>query len=104
MAKRITQLTGQRVPDPVISNAKTIGDLYHAMRARDKPKKLARTEQLQKVQLELPNVAVYSRRQTNVHKEKRVGRWKVIEAEFEARGMPATGQNKLRRLEEVRQE
>jgi hypothetical protein len=79
-------------------------DLYNAMRVRDKPKKLARTEQMRKVQVELPNVTVHSNRQTIVHKEKRVGRWKVIEAEFEARGLPVTQQNRLQRQEAIRQE
>ena len=40
---------------------------------------------------QLPNVTLYSHRVTPVHKEKMVGRWKVIEKELQKRDLPAIG-------------
>lgn len=85
------QLTGRRVPDPILSNVKTVADLHEALKVKQKPKKLAQSKELQQVGIEVPNVKVHERRQTVVHKEKRVGRWKVIEAELEARDLPVLG-------------
>ncbi|KAK5169662.1 uncharacterized protein LTR77_005640 [Saxophila tyrrhenica] len=91
IAKRITQLTGRRISDPVISNATTVQDLFDAIKIKEKPKKLARTEELQTLRIELPNVEVHPKRRSVIDKEKRVGRWKVIEAELEARDLPVKG-------------
>ena len=85
------QLTGHRIPDPVISNANTLADLHNAFKAKEKPKKLVQTEQMQRLKTELPNVTVHHRRQTPIDKEKEVGRWKVIEDELIARDLPVTG-------------
>jgi len=42
-----------------------------------------------------PNVMVLTRRETPVDKEKEVGRWKVIERELQARGLPVLGHKSL---------
>lgn len=42
-----------------------------------------------------PNVMVLSRRETAVDKEKELGRWKVIERELRARGLPVLGHKVL---------
>ncbi|KAJ4516483.1 hypothetical protein HRR83_001817 [Exophiala dermatitidis] len=42
-----------------------------------------------------PNVMVLSRRETPVDKEKELGRWKVIERELRARGLPVLGHKVL---------
>jgi len=39
----------------------------------------------------LPNVSVFAKRVTPIHKEKSIGRWKLIEKELEARELPVTG-------------
>ena len=39
----------------------------------------------------LPNVRILPRRETPIDKEKRVGRWKVIEEELRDRGLPVLG-------------
>ena len=39
----------------------------------------------------LPNVKIMGKRQTPVHKEKAIGRWKVIEKELQSRGLPVPG-------------
>lgn len=85
------QLTGHRIPDPVISNANTLRDLYSSLKVKEKPKKLAHTEQLKQLDLQAPNVRVHTKRETPIHKEKRIGRWKIIEEELIARDLPVTG-------------
>ena len=87
------QLTGCRLPDPAISAAKTLADLYYAFRTKEKPKKLVETPQLQRLNEQLSNVTIHSSRRTYVHKEKAVGRWKVIENELIARDLPIFGTN-----------
>jgi hypothetical protein len=89
--KRTLQLTGKRLPDPVISTATTLADLYAAYKTPAPPKKLAHTPQIQQLKVELPNVSVHARRQTPIDKERKIGRWKVIEDELRARGLPVTG-------------
>ncbi len=56
-----------------------------------KAKKLADSEQLQALKADIPNVTVHPNRQTVIHKEKAVGRWKVIEEELMKRDLPVTG-------------
>ena len=90
LVKRMLQITGYRIPDPVISAANTLRDLHTAFKTKEKPKKLAQTEQLQQLK-GAPNVAVHASRRTPIHKEKAVGRWKVIEEELIARDLPVTG-------------
>ena len=38
-----------------------------------------------------PNATVHASRRTPIHKDKEVGRWKVIENELVSRGLPVTG-------------
>ena len=85
------QLTGHRIPDLVISNANTLLDLHNSFKAKEKPKKLAYSEELQRLKTEIPNVAVHATRRTPIQKEKEVGRWKLIEDELVARDLPVTG-------------
>jgi len=65
--------------------------LYNVYKAKEKPKKLAQTPQLQKLKVNVPNVSVHSRRQTPIDKERQIGRWKVIEEELIKRDLPVTG-------------
>jgi len=88
IVKRIMQMTGHRIPDPAISNARTIGDLYNPLKTREPAKKLVDTPELTKVNQNAPNVIVHSRRRTTIHKEKAIGRWKIIEDELIARDLP----------------
>jgi hypothetical protein len=57
------------------------------------PKARKVTEALEQIEAldELPNVKIYNRRVTPIDQEKSVGRWKVIEAELEKRGLPVIG-------------
>ena len=91
ISKRTMQLTGHRIPDFTMSKVNTLSDLHSAFKAKEKPKKLSQTPQLQKLKVEIPNVTVHATRRTPIHKEKEVGRWKVIEDELRLRDLPVTG-------------
>jgi hypothetical protein len=91
--KRISQLTGHRIPDPVINSAQSLVPIYEHLMAQDsnKPKKVGDQILANKDLVNLPNVHFMPRRETPVDRDKRVGRWKVIEAELESKGLPVLG-------------
>ena len=68
-----------------------MADLYNVLITPEPPKKLARTAEMRLLSENAPNVQVHSKRQTPIHKEKAVGRWKLIEEELIARDLPVTG-------------
>lgn len=89
--KRVTQLTGHRLPDPVMTSATSMSDLYLAFKIKPQPKKLADERRMHKLNLDVPNITVHPVRQTPIHKDREVGRWKVIEQELINKGLPITG-------------
>jgi hypothetical protein len=80
------QLTGKRVSDISLSRATNIQQLYTAFATKETPQKLYDTEQLQKLD-DAPNVQVHKTRRTRMHKDQTIGRWKLIEEEYELRGI-----------------
>lgn len=77
----------------MISRSKTWETLIDAI-GKDigpKPKNIAETLSMKENLAHLPNLKIMGRRETPVDKEKEVGRWKVIEAELEERGLPVLG-------------
>ena len=88
--KRVMQLTGTRIPDPVIADIKNTKLLLSHLVKKPKPKKLVENLRASEV-ADLPNVQILERRYTFVHKERELGRWKVIEQELEKRGLPIPG-------------
>ncbi|KFY59076.1 hypothetical protein V496_05807 [Pseudogymnoascus sp. VKM F-4515 (FW-2607)] len=89
--KRVLQLTGIRLSDSNINASKNASDLLGFMATPPKPKKVIEALAQRHTLFDLPNVKVHARRVTPVDKEKSVGRWKVIEKELEARGLPVLG-------------
>jgi hypothetical protein len=85
------QLTGKRLSDPAISTSTTLADLYNHLVVKPKPKKLVQTKEIHKLKVNNPNVTVHRTRQTPIHKERAVGRWKVIEEELVKRDLPVIG-------------
>lgn len=79
------------MPDAAIRSAKTAQTLLSHLVTPPKPRKLIDALAQQEDLLNLPNVRVYSQRITPIDREKEVGRWKLIEKELEARGLPVTG-------------
>jgi hypothetical protein len=84
------QLTGRRIPDPDIASIKNSRGLCGHLVRKPKAKKLAETLRANQA-VHLPNVELRGRRYTPIHKEEEIGRWKVIERELKARGLPVTG-------------
>ena len=60
-----------------------------------KPKKLADGLLRKQDLVGLPNVHIMARRETPIDKDKRLGRWKVIAAELESKGLPVLSKSRL---------
>lgn len=95
VAKRVQQRTGIRLSDPQISRAKSAGAMFIHLWTPEKPKKLAEGLLSSDNLTDLPNVKIADHRITFVHKEREVGRWKVIEEELNERGIPPLGRPDL---------
>lgn len=91
IVKRALQLTGSRLPDPLIGSATTLADLYQGYVTEEPAKKLYDSKEIQRLKANVPNVIVHEKRQTMMEKEKAIGRWKLIEDELVARDLPLTG-------------
>ncbi|KAI9793208.1 MAG: hypothetical protein M1816_000629 [Peltula sp. TS41687] len=91
LLKRVMQLTGHRIPDPIIARIHDIQALQNHLIKPPKPKKLASALRQDEQLSSLPNVSLIDRRVTPIDKERMVGRWKVIERELEKKGLPVTG-------------
>jgi hypothetical protein len=89
--KRTMQLTGIRVPDSAIMSARNAQALLKQLIVPPKPRKLVEALEQKEDLINLPNVSVYAKRVTPIDKERRVGRWKIIEQELQERGLPVTG-------------
>ena len=85
------QLTGARIPDPVVRSVHTVGNLLEQVLKKPQPKKLAEVLLARSDLIALPNVEIFETRHSYIDKEKEIGRWKVIEDELESRGLPVTG-------------
>ncbi|KFZ05174.1 hypothetical protein V501_08620 [Pseudogymnoascus sp. VKM F-4519 (FW-2642)] len=94
VVKRVLQLTGIRMSDSNINASKNASDILGFMATPPKPKKVIEALAQRHTLFDLPNVKVHARRVTPVDKEKSVGRWKVIEKELEARGLPVLGHSR----------
>ncbi|KAF2006911.1 hypothetical protein P154DRAFT_615018 [Amniculicola lignicola CBS 123094] len=96
ISKRLLQLTGHQIPDPALTKARTLGDLYAYLILATKPipTKLVtellwtKTKNTGKPRLlALPNVKVYNKRVSTMDKHREVGRLKLIEEALEERGL-----------------
>ncbi|KAA8895357.1 ribosomal subunit 39S-domain-containing protein [Sphaerosporella brunnea] len=78
IVKRVLQLTGQKVPDAVVSQATTVADILKPLITAPPPKKLA--EALLNSELAtLPNVKVYPSKVRPLDKERVIGRARPYE-------------------------
>ena len=64
--------------------------IYKYLSQNSSPKKKTLADHLLAKQdvISLPNVHIMSRRETPVDKDKRLGRWKIVEAELKSKGLP----------------
>ncbi|OJJ66688.1 hypothetical protein ASPBRDRAFT_137342 [Aspergillus brasiliensis CBS 101740] len=89
--KRFSQLSGHFFPDNIvhqISSVKQAVD-YVQGQLNPKPKKLAEILEKNDRLQSLPNIKVFSKRQTRLHRDDEMGRRKIIEAELRSRGLLA---------------
>lgn len=75
--KRVLQLTGQKVPDAIVSQAKVVGEFLTPLVTPPKAKKLA-DELAESPAVELPNVKVFASRIRPMDKERKIGRARPI--------------------------
>ncbi|KAF2725064.1 hypothetical protein K431DRAFT_291241 [Polychaeton citri CBS 116435] len=93
ITKRIYQLTGRRVSDPILGGATSLRRLKSVYVTRSATKKLAQTRQMKKLHKANPNIRVYATRRSPILKDREVGRWKLMKEELISRGLPVTGSN-----------
>ena len=86
--KRVMQLTGIRIPDPVIPRLNTAAQLLKHLIKPPPAKRLINDLVENEKLCSLPNVELWEKRYTEKDKEVEIGRWKVIEAELQKRGLP----------------
>lgn len=98
VAKRVQQRTGVRLSDPQISQAKSAGAMFIHLERPAKPTKLAEGLMSDDKLAELPNIRIADHRVTFVHREREIGRWKVIEEELNERGLPPLGRPDVQEL------
>ncbi|KAF2085014.1 hypothetical protein K490DRAFT_68215 [Saccharata proteae CBS 121410] len=84
---RVTQLTGLRIPDPVIGAATTVRGFINRIKPSEKPKKLAAVLQKESKLPDLINVTIKQKKVSNEAKWQQMGRWKVIKEELKKRNL-----------------
>lgn len=104
--KRFSYLAGYRLPDPLLNmlysgdpQENTIRALLTtiAKKIAPTPANIAERLMAEKKLAARDNLMIFGRRETSIDKEKEVGRWKLIEAELKARGLPVTGKVQVQR-------
>ncbi|EEA25794.1 hypothetical protein TMatcc_005971 [Talaromyces marneffei ATCC 18224] len=86
--KRYSQITGHHMQDICAYNAKSIGDVIaHVEKIYCRPQKLAKELRTLKGRLDIPNLAIYSKRYTKAQHDREVGRAKLVEAALRERGL-----------------
>ncbi|KAI0204426.1 ribosomal subunit 39S-domain-containing protein [Astrocystis sublimbata] len=103
VTKRVFQLTGQLVPDHLLTSVNTVNALLRTLKKPPKPATL--TEEIEKRSpelLDMPNVTVAAKRVTRGDKEKALGRLKLMHKEFKKRDIPAYGHGYARKGDEIK--
>ncbi|PWY69571.1 hypothetical protein BO70DRAFT_365844 [Aspergillus heteromorphus CBS 117.55] len=87
--KRFSQLSGHYFPDPIMQQISTVKQAvaYAQGELNKKPKKLAEYLAEDQRLLSLPNVKIFDKRRTTLHRDDEMGRKKIIEAALRARGL-----------------
>ncbi|KAL4944215.1 hypothetical protein BDV06DRAFT_210424 [Aspergillus oleicola] len=87
--KRFTQLTGHRIPDPLVAEIKTVQDLLNYLNKELalKPKKLGEHLVANQKLTSLPNVKISVKKVKPHQKDEEMGRKKIIDAELRKRGL-----------------
>ncbi|OJD33165.1 ribosomal protein l50 mitochondria protein [Diplodia corticola] len=93
VVKRVMQLAGIRITDPVIAQSNTAGILLDSITRRPPPAKLFEKLDSDKKLAKLRNVKISPRRITPIDNERQIGRWKIIEQKLQSKNLPVTGHN-----------
>ncbi|KAI5856684.1 ribosomal subunit 39S-domain-containing protein [Durotheca rogersii] len=102
VTKRLFQLTGQLVPDHSLPSITDAWSVLRVVQKPPKPKTL--TQEIQERHQDLvglPNVSVATKRVTRGDKDIALGRFKLIEAELQKRGLPLLGYGSARKNKEL---
>ncbi|KAI4719177.1 dihydroxy-acid and 6-phosphogluconate dehydratase [Aureobasidium sp. EXF-10727] len=91
LTKALRATTKMQIPDIIMHRASTLKDFQQAILFKPKPKKLSFALLDNPELMANKNIQVRGGRQTSVHKDRAVGRWKVIEEELVNRGLPVFG-------------
>ncbi|KAI5198517.1 dihydroxy-acid and 6-phosphogluconate dehydratase [Aureobasidium subglaciale] len=91
LTKKLRTLVKMNIPDIVMHRATTLKDFQQAIFTKPKPKKLSFALLANDELMANSNLQVRGGRQTAVHKDRNVGRWKLIEKELMNRGLPVFG-------------
>ncbi|KAI5204699.1 dihydroxy-acid and 6-phosphogluconate dehydratase [Aureobasidium subglaciale] len=91
LTKKLRTLVNMNIPDIVMHRATTLKDFQQAILTKPKPKKLSFALLANDELMANSNLQVRGGRQTAVHKDRNVGRWKLIEKELMDRGLPVFG-------------
>ncbi|KAK0743021.1 hypothetical protein B0T18DRAFT_489865 [Schizothecium vesticola] len=102
LGRRITELTGHRIMDFKMTGLSTPASIINHLAQPTKTKKLVEELEAKGLLAGLPNVTVFAKRVGPVDKERMVGRWKIIEKELTARGLPVLGTGDHRKAVERR--
>lgn len=102
LGRRLTELTGHRIMDFKMTGLSTPASIINHLAQPTKTKKLVEELEAKGLLADLPNVTVYPKRVGPVDKEKMVGRWKIIEKELTARGLPVLGTGDYKKAVERR--
>ena len=89
--KTLRASTKIQIPDIVMQRATTLKDFQQAILTKPKAKKLSFSLLANEELMANRNIQVRGGRQTPVHKDRAVGRWKLIEEELVNRGLPVFG-------------
>ncbi|KAI6784541.1 uncharacterized protein J7T54_006586 [Emericellopsis cladophorae] len=93
LRKRVYQFSGYLIPDSRLGAAHNVGHLLALGCKKPKPAHLASILEQEGAYDALSNVKAHAQKISFVEKEKSIGRWKVIEEELKARGLPVLGAN-----------
>lgn len=88
-------MTGYRFPDSQLSRLSSPTRVlkYLDKASKPRPSKLADVLLANEQLTSLPNVKISGQKVSPMSKEAEVGRWKIIEEELLARGLPVMGQH-----------
>lgn len=91
VSRKVYEKTGLRLADHALQHAHTLRKMRTLLTDTQTKKPGVTKLDVSDLLSEIQNVEVYSSRVTSIDKEKKVGRWKLIEQALKDKGLPITG-------------